>query len=96
MKGEYDMNMFTGELDFTKEFLPLLAKLSLKGVHYTVSECNKGYKINFDDGSDVALNESTYGCKDGLLEGYMGVFKSEYDTVTGYLTADDVIKMLGF
>lgn len=83
-------------LDFEKEFLPLLAKLSLKGIHFTVSECHDGYRVNFDDGSDVAINSGTYGSSSGLLEGYMGVFKSEYDTVTGYLTADDVIKMLGF
>lgn len=86
---------FTRELDFTREFLPLLAKLSLKGVHYTISECNKGYRINFDDGSDVALNELTYGCEKGLLEGYGGVFVNSEDTVTGHLTADDVIRMLG-
>jgi hypothetical protein len=51
-------------------------------------------KIRFKDGSDVALNTATYGHSDGLLEGYKGKFRTEYDDVTGYMTAQEAYEIL--
>jgi hypothetical protein len=51
-------------------------------------------KIVFEDGSDVALNLATYGANKGLLEGYKGKFRTEYDDVTGYMTAQEAYEIL--
>lgn len=82
------------ELNFNTHFIPFLTKLEEANIPHTVKVCGDGMKIVFNDGSDVALNTVTYGHRDGLLEGYKGNFITEYDEVTGYMTADEAFKIL--
>ncbi len=84
----------TNNINFS-EFHTLLVMLECNNYSFTVRSCFDGFAIQFQDGSDVAINSSTYGAKDGLLEGYNGVFIDDYDEVTGYMTARDVINKLG-
>ena len=81
-------------LNFNAHFIPFLEKLEEANIPHTVKVCSDGMKIVFDDGSDVALNTVTYGHNSGLLEGYMGNFRTEYDDVTGYMTAEQAFEIL--
>jgi hypothetical protein len=81
-------------LNLNAHFIPFLKKVQLANIPYTVEVCYDGMKIVFNDGSDVALNTSTYGHSNGLLEGYMGNFRTEYDDVTGYMTAEQAFEIL--
>ena len=81
-------------LNFNAHFIPFLTKLEEANIPHTVKVCYDGMKIVFNDGSDVALNTATYGHSDGLLEGYNGNFISEYDAVTGYMTAEQAFEIL--
>lgn len=81
-------------LNFNAHFIPFLKMLERANINHTVEVCGDGMKIVFEDGSDVALNSNTYGNKSGLLEGYIGKFKTEYDYVTGYMTARQAFELL--
>lgn len=83
-------------LNFNAHFIPFLTMLEEANIPHTVKVCYNydGMKIVFNDGSDVALNTATYGHNDGLLEGYMGNFRTEYDDVTGYMTAEQAFEIL--
>lgn len=81
-------------LNFKAHFIPFLTKLEEANIPHTVKVCYGGMKIVFNDGSDVALNTATHGHNDGLLEGYMGKFRTEYDDVTGYMTAEQAFEIL--
>ncbi len=82
-------------LDFNKHFIPLVQELEKRKISFKIRSCADGLAIVFDDGSDVALNSATYGHKEGLLEGYNGVFKNIYDDVdvTGYMTCAEVMEL---
>lgn len=58
----------------------------------------KGYiTIIYVDGNrecDFICHDGSYGCKYGLLEGGDGPFVTECDTVMGYLTATEVVRMV--
>lgn len=82
------------ELNFNYHFIPFLAMLEENNIAHTVKVCGGGLKVVFDDGSDVALNSATYGANKGLLEGYKGKFRTEYDDMTGYMTADKAFEIL--
>jgi hypothetical protein len=83
------------ELNFNAHFIPFLEMLKENNIPHTVKVCGAdGLKIVFNDGSDVALNPMTYGANEGLLEGYMGKFRTEYDDVTGYMTAQEAFEIL--
>lgn len=84
----------TNNINFS-EFHTLISMLECNNYSFTIRVCFDGFAIQFPDGSDVAINSDTYGSKDGLLEGYKGVFVDKYDEVTGYMTAYDVINKLG-
>jgi hypothetical protein len=81
-------------LNFNAHFIPFLEMLEDANIEHEVLWCGDGMKIRFKDGSDVALNTATYGHNDGLLEGYMGNFRTEYDDVTGYMTAEQAFEIL--
>lgn len=81
-------------LDFEKNFIPLVNQLELNNIPHTILSTGDGLKIVFQDGSDVALNNFTYGHAEGELEGYRGVFKDTFDDVTGYMTWQDVCHKL--
>ena len=81
-------------LDFSANFIPFLAKVELAGIPHTVTVSGNGMKIEFEDGSDIALNEATYGHDKGLLEGYKGKFRTFDDDVMGYLTAKQAFDIL--
>lgn len=57
--------------------------------------CNGYITIIYVDGNrecDFICHSGSYGYMDGLLEGADGPFASEYDRVTGYLTATEVVR----
>jgi hypothetical protein len=80
--------------NFNAHFIPFLEMLEDANIEHEVLWCGDGMKIRFKDGSDVALNSMTYGANEGLLEGYMGKFRTEYDDVTGYMTAQQAYEIL--
>lgn len=80
-------------LDFNRHFIPLVQELEKRSIPHTIRSCNDGLAIVFEDGSDVALNSSTYGHEKGLLEGYKGAFVTLYDDVTGYMTCAEVMEI---
>lgn len=84
----------TNNINFS-EFHTLIIMLECNNYSFIVRSCFDGFAIQFENGSDIAINSNTYGSEDGLLEGYKGVFIDKYDDVTGYLTAHDVINKLG-
>lgn len=43
---------------------------------------------------DVVIHCGSYGHEDGLIEGYMGPFVTEYDDVSGWLTAREAIELV--
>lgn len=48
--------------------------------------------VDDDRACDFICHGGSYGHMDGLLEGADGPFASEYDNVTGYLTATEVVR----
>jgi len=78
------------QLNFNKHFIPLLEILEKNNVPHSVRVCLDGMAIQFEDGSDIALNSVTYGSNEGLLEGYKGAFEefADGDEVIGFLTAE--------
>jgi hypothetical protein len=82
-------------IDFSKNFIKLMGMLEEAGIPHSVVWCtDNGMKIVFPDGSDVALNPYTSGHQEGLLEGFNGKFRhGDYD-VMGYLTAEEVFKII--
>lgn len=43
---------------------------------------------------DVICHSGSYGHEDSLLEGMGGPFANEYDSVQGYLTAAETVRMI--
>lgn len=82
------------ELNFNAHFIPFLTMLEENNIAHTVKVCGDGLKVVFNDGSDVALSSATYGANKGLLEGYKGKFRTEYDDVTGHMTAQEAYEIL--
>ena len=84
-------------IDFSIHFIPFIYALYENNIAYTIEANGDGMMVRLPDGSDVALNSVTYGCKEGLLEGYGKPFYQiasdgeVIDTVTGYLTYEEAI-----
>lgn len=103
IETKFHRNRGKKPLDFGLHFIPLMEMLELNNIPHKVVVSGAGMKIVFPDGSDVALNYDTYGCEEGLLEGYLGAFSHpigvidgevEVDEVTGGLTADEAFKLI--
>ena len=50
--------------------------------------------VDDDRKCDFICHHGSYGHEDGLLEGKDGPFATDYDSVTGYLTATEVVRMV--
>lgn len=85
---------------YTREINKLVHYLADKEMNYELHETFNGYiVIVYDEEGerswDAICHDGSYGHELGLLE-VMGqtVVRDTYDTVEGYLTANDIIKRL--
>lgn len=80
-------------MDYSREINKLSEMLTTVGIAHEVRDLFDGYQI-LTDTWDVVCHGFSYGNKRGLLEGYKGPFVTEYDDVTGYLTAEQAFELI--
>ena len=78
------------------EMKDLMLGLAKRGIDFNFSQVFDGFKIDVpSQGWDAICHSGSYGCHSGLLE-VMGsaVVRVDYDSVEGYLTAQEILKRL--
>lgn len=95
---------FNNNYDYS-EFYKLAVTLIVRGYTVEVTNIWDGKQLSvykqskLDDREkefswDVVIHKYSYGHEDGLLEAYGTIVEkfNDYDTVQGYLTADEILK----
>lgn len=77
----------------------MLVPLTEKGLTFTVKSSYDGAAILLEKNGkslgDVVINNGSYGCEAGLLEGGYGPFATpDGDDVWGYLTAEEAFEII--
>lgn len=86
--------------EFNKLYLieinELMIGLAKRGINFTFEQIFDGFKIFVPSQNwDAICHSGSYGCRDSLLE-VMGsaVVRVDYDSVEGYLTAQEILKRI--
>ena len=77
------------------EILKLAQGLMSRDIPFELRECLDGWQVWVNDGEwDAICHEGSYGHEDGLLEIMGSIVQSEYDSVEGCLTAEEILARL--
>lgn len=75
---------------YTVEMNKLMVGLAERSIPFSVSYLFHGMQVRCDKW-DAICHDGSYGSRNGLLEIMGSIVKIDYDTVEGYLTAQDVL-----
>lgn len=77
------------------ELTRLMTGLMERNIGFTFTPFMNGGKVQVADNSwDAICHDGSYGHNEGLLEIMGSIVQNEYDSVEGYLTADEILKRL--
>ena len=77
------------------ELTKLMVGLMERNIGFTFTPFMNGGKVQVTDNSwDAICHDGSYGHNEGLLEIMGSIVQNEYDSVEGYLTADEILKRL--
>lgn len=77
------------------ELTRLMTGLMERNIGFTFTPFMNGGKVQVADCSwDAICHDGSYGHNEGLLEIMGSIVQNEYDSVEGYLTADEILKRL--
>ena len=87
-------------MNYLTEIKKLADGLMEKGIQFTFTTLDKGYQIVVNDPKtreykwDAVCHSFSYGNDRGLLEIMGEIVENDYDSVEGWLTAEDILKRL--
>lgn len=87
-------------MNYLTEIKKLADGLMEKGITFTFHAFYKGYQIIVNDPRtqeyrwDAVCHDFSYGNDEGLLEIMGDIVENDYDSVEGWLTAEDILKRL--
>ena len=89
----------TKNLTELQKLAAMLLPLVEKGLTFSTKPSQGGaallLSLNGESFGDVVINDGSYGCEQGLLEGGYGPFDNpDGDTVKGWLTADEAFEII--
>lgn len=87
-------------MNYLTEIKKLADGLMEKGIAFTFHALYEGYQIIVNDPKtqgyrwDAVCHDFSYGHEQGLLEIMGSIVENDFDSVEGYLTAEDILKRL--